>query len=534
MLDYVVIGAGPAGLQLGFFLEKAGRDYVVLERNAQAGSFFQKYPRSRRLISYNRPPVPSEDPKVQMRFDWNSLLSNCDPSAPKFRDFDKDFLPKADSFTSYLNEYSKRFQLNIKYNTNIVKVTKKDDVFLVVDEGGEHYETKCLIMASGAAPYIPEIKGVEHVTDDYSTVSMEPEEFEGQRVLIIGKGNSAFEVLNVVQNRAMVSIMVSPESLQLAWETKHSGHARSTLIAPLDAYQLKTINGILIDADISEIRHNGKELEVDIIFSHAQSSLETLLFDRIITCTGFRFDTSIFSSETQPDLVIDDRFPALTNSWESTNVEGLFFAGTLTQAIDYQKAASTFIGGYRHNAQTLFNLLEEKYHDVTLPYEVLDQEAKDIARHIANRLTRSASIFFQFDLLADILVYENGELRYYESLVIDYAIERFKSSDLIITVSFIWGSPDNNNVLSFNRVPTKEAAAESVFIHPIIRSYSQGKLYDQQHILDDLFGCYMPGAFDQCFTKSRSMTDLAQWHEHYQVDAIREVLEGSIATISCT
>jgi hypothetical protein len=31
--DYIVVGAGPAGLQLGHFMKKANRDYVILERN---------------------------------------------------------------------------------------------------------------------------------------------------------------------------------------------------------------------------------------------------------------------------------------------------------------------------------------------------------------------------------------------------------------------------------------------------------------------------------------------------------------------
>ena len=37
--DYCVIGAGPAGLQLGFFFEKAGRDYIIFERSNNTGKF---------------------------------------------------------------------------------------------------------------------------------------------------------------------------------------------------------------------------------------------------------------------------------------------------------------------------------------------------------------------------------------------------------------------------------------------------------------------------------------------------------------
>jgi protoporphyrinogen oxidase len=46
-MDYVVIGAGPAGLQLGYFLQQAGRDYVVLEAGPAAGTFYNTFPRHR-------------------------------------------------------------------------------------------------------------------------------------------------------------------------------------------------------------------------------------------------------------------------------------------------------------------------------------------------------------------------------------------------------------------------------------------------------------------------------------------------------
>lgn len=35
--DYIVIGGGPAGLQLGHFLKKSNRDYVIMERNGIPG-----------------------------------------------------------------------------------------------------------------------------------------------------------------------------------------------------------------------------------------------------------------------------------------------------------------------------------------------------------------------------------------------------------------------------------------------------------------------------------------------------------------
>lgn len=35
--DYCVVGAGPAGLQIGYFLHKAHRNYVILEKSSSAG-----------------------------------------------------------------------------------------------------------------------------------------------------------------------------------------------------------------------------------------------------------------------------------------------------------------------------------------------------------------------------------------------------------------------------------------------------------------------------------------------------------------
>lgn len=40
--DYCVLGAGPAGLQMGYFLSRARRDYIILERSSGPGSFFHR------------------------------------------------------------------------------------------------------------------------------------------------------------------------------------------------------------------------------------------------------------------------------------------------------------------------------------------------------------------------------------------------------------------------------------------------------------------------------------------------------------
>jgi hypothetical protein len=49
---------------------------VILEAGESAGTFFKRFPRHRQLISNNKVFTGYQDPEVNLRFDWNSLLSD--------------------------------------------------------------------------------------------------------------------------------------------------------------------------------------------------------------------------------------------------------------------------------------------------------------------------------------------------------------------------------------------------------------------------------------------------------------------------
>ena len=76
--DYLIIGAGPAGIQLGYFLEKANHNYLILEASETPVSFFQQFPRKRKLISINKVYTGYDYPEINLRWDWNSLLSDSE------------------------------------------------------------------------------------------------------------------------------------------------------------------------------------------------------------------------------------------------------------------------------------------------------------------------------------------------------------------------------------------------------------------------------------------------------------------------
>jgi len=46
-----------------------------------------------------------------------------------------------------------------------------------------------------------------------------------------------------------------------------------------------------------------------------------------------------------------NKYPEMTPHYEALGVPGLFFAGAVSHALDYQKAAGGFIHGFRYTAQ---------------------------------------------------------------------------------------------------------------------------------------------------------------------------------------
>ena len=140
--DYCVLGAGPAGLQMAYFLQRAGRDYAVFERAPGPGSFFTRYPRHRKLISINKRYTGKANAEFNLRHDWNSLLSH-DPRL-LFRHYSNAYFPDAGDMVRYLGDFADRLGLHVLYNTTIAHVTLNKDqrawnghYFILTDQKGQ-------------------------------------------------------------------------------------------------------------------------------------------------------------------------------------------------------------------------------------------------------------------------------------------------------------------------------------------------------------------------------------------------------------
>lgn len=145
--DYCVLGAGPAGLQMAYFLQRAGRDYLVFERASGPGSFFTRYPRHRKLISINKRHTGRTNSEFNLRHDWNSLLSH-DPRL-LFRHYSRAYFPDAGDMVRYLGDFASSLGLRVRYNTAIAHVTLDKDrrawnghYFILTDQKGQGYRCR--------------------------------------------------------------------------------------------------------------------------------------------------------------------------------------------------------------------------------------------------------------------------------------------------------------------------------------------------------------------------------------------------------
>jgi thioredoxin reductase len=514
--DYLILGAGPAGLQLGHHLSRAGRSYMILERGAGPGQFFARFPRHRTLISSNKVWTGHDDDEINLRFDWNSILSDDAPLP--FKDYSQKYFPAADNMVEYLRDYAECFALNVRCETEIVHIEKsrEPEGFRLFDNRGNIFTCRRLIMATGVSlPNVPSIPGIE-LAESYVDVSVDPADFTGQRVLIVGKGNSAFETAgNLLATTSLLHVL-SPNPLRLAWQSHYVGHLRAADSRFLDTYKLETQNAVL-DAAIEGVRRreDGK-LVVSVRYTHGPGAAEDLAYDRIIVCTGFRFDSALFAAGCKPELAIGDRFPAQTCEWESTNVPHLYFAGTLTQARDFNQTTSGFIHGFRYNTRALFRMLEKKYHAKEWPSRRVAPTNEGLADAIITRINQSSALWHQFGFLHDVIVMpENGgKAAHYEEMPLAYIQEsELSASSHYYTITMELGMVDGDP-FAVVRKPVPEAAADSVFLHPVVRRWNGPLLVAEHHLLEDLFGEWKRE--DLHFTPLRSFLS-EQLHERARV-----------------
>jgi putative flavoprotein involved in K+ transport len=171
----VVIGGGQSGLVMGYYLRRAGEDFVILEADARVGDSWRQRYDSLRLFSL--PP-------------YASLPGHRISPAGRF--------PTRDEMADYLEEYAGRFDLPVGTETSVRRVSRTAGSGFLVETSRGKYRAERVIVASGMhrVPKVPPFAGrldpaIRQVT---SIGYRNPGQFAPGGVLVVGAGNSGTDI----------------------------------------------------------------------------------------------------------------------------------------------------------------------------------------------------------------------------------------------------------------------------------------------------------------------------------------------------
>jgi thioredoxin reductase len=406
----VVVGSGPGGLQVSYFLRQWGIRHAVLSADPAPAGMFRTYPLFQRLISWSKPYPPAEPGSRHYAwYDWNSLLAD-EPHqralVPEFMD-GASYFPTREEMERGLVAFADRARIAVRYGCRWESTRRTEGGFVLGTSDGEYRCTVAVFAIGMARPWKPdpqEMPGIELVPH-YAEMRT-PREHAGRRVLIVGKRNSAFEIADALLPWARQILLVSPRPPLLAINAHSSAGVRARYLLPYEDHVLG--GGVFVlDAAVHRIERTADGYRV---FTKGTTQPGDMMVevDVVIATTGF---TAPLGDLPVVGVATFGRYhiPAQTPFWESTSVPKLFFAGSTTQgSVGLRKhgipSNSGGAGGFRHNARVLARHVAETHFGIAVPRPSLAPDA--VVPFLLSEVSRAAELWNQRSYLARVVTLE--------------------------------------------------------------------------------------------------------------------------------
>lgn len=327
-VDVLIIGAGPAGLLLGFYLQTQNIHYVILEKGDGPGNSWKKMPEHLHLITL-----------------WKS---NCLLLQDQEK-FDKFKAHSALEFANYLEEFASQNHLNVLLQFNVEEFKKEQNTFVIKAEK-ETFYSQILVDCTGyySYPFTPPYKmsGTRPKMIHFKDFNNASIFNHFEKICVVGKRLSAGQVVKeLCEARPDRKLMLS---------------SRSKIIygSPSWIFNLILKHLDIFEWFLSKFISKKSDLEIPM-----HREIKSFIESQVRLCSDIKeiVDSEIFFQDGKKesvDLIIfttgfKKPKPDLKNDFESSETENLFYLGLNSQ----RTFASRFLRGIREDAPILAKLI---------------------------------------------------------------------------------------------------------------------------------------------------------------------------------
>ncbi|MBX3060589.1 MAG: NAD(P)/FAD-dependent oxidoreductase [Anaerolineae bacterium] len=180
----LIIGASAAGLAVAACLQEKNIPFILLEKSSQVGAAWRNH--------YDRLHLHTDRAHSQL------------PHLPMPKSFAK--YPARADVVAYLEEYARRFDIEPRFGQEVTAVRPHNGGWQVETADGR-YQAQNVVIATGytRVPHLPTWPGQELFSGSiiHSSAYKNGKPYAGQRVLVVGFGNSAGEIaIDLVEHGA--------------------------------------------------------------------------------------------------------------------------------------------------------------------------------------------------------------------------------------------------------------------------------------------------------------------------------------------
>jgi putative flavoprotein involved in K+ transport len=191
VLEVVVVGGSQAGLAMAWHLARQGRRFVVLEAGPELGQVWRSRWDSLKLFT------PAQ---------YDALPGMAFP-APA------DTYPTKGPVADYLQAYAKTFDLPVRLNAKATELRRREDGSFEARTADQVYRARQVVVATGPfqVPFVPPPAGKldVSVTQLHSADYRNPQALPGGPVLVVGGGNSGFQIAEELAATRTVDLSIA-------------------------------------------------------------------------------------------------------------------------------------------------------------------------------------------------------------------------------------------------------------------------------------------------------------------------------------